>query len=161
MNYGILLANKSVVMEKWQPRFLKRISLDRLMDLKVDYAFKALFGSEKNKRITIVFLNAVLQKSGREPIDDLAFMNVEAGGEHVDDKQSRLDILAKTEKGEWLNIEIQLANQYDMVKRTLFYWSSVYRAQLKKGMPYTSLQPVITINILNFELFTETKMFVW
>lgn len=34
---------------------LHKISLHRLMDLKIDYAFKQLFGSEKNKDITVVF----------------------------------------------------------------------------------------------------------
>ena len=48
-------------------RALKRMPLDKLMDLKVDYAFKQLFGSEKNKDITVVFLNAILQKQGAIP----------------------------------------------------------------------------------------------
>lgn len=40
-------------------RLLKRIPLKRLMDLKVDYAFKQLFGNEKNKNITKVsFVNS-------------------------------------------------------------------------------------------------------
>src|SRR5699024_9185498 len=52
---------------------LKRIPLNRLMDLKVDYAFKQLFGNEKNKDITIVFLNAILQRTGRNQIKDISF----------------------------------------------------------------------------------------
>jgi|GEM_PF-4419088 len=36
-------------------KLLKRIPLHRLMDLKIDYAFKQLFGNEKNKQITVVF----------------------------------------------------------------------------------------------------------
>lgn len=40
---------------------LKRISLDKLMDLKVDFAFKQLFGSEQNKNITVVFLDVRCQ----------------------------------------------------------------------------------------------------
>lgn len=63
-------------------KVLKRISLDRLMDLKVDYAFKQLFGSEKNKEITVVFLNAILQRTGWDSIRDISFQNIEAGGEH-------------------------------------------------------------------------------
>ena len=41
---------------------LRRIPLEQLMDLKVDFSFKQIFGKEKNKEITIVFLNAILQK---------------------------------------------------------------------------------------------------
>lgn len=36
-------------------RALQRISLSKLFDLKIDFAFKQLFGSERNKHITIVF----------------------------------------------------------------------------------------------------------
>ncbi|WP_373284390.1 PD-(D/E)XK nuclease family transposase [Pullulanibacillus pueri] len=31
------------------------------MDLKIDYAFKQLFGNKKNKDITMVFLNAFIK----------------------------------------------------------------------------------------------------
>src|SRR5690625_1348951 len=94
------------------------------MDLKIDYAFKQLFGIEKNKDITVVFLNAILQRTGRKRIKDISFSNIEVGGEYKDDKQSRLDLLVVTEANEWINIEIQFSNQYDMIKRTLYYWSS-------------------------------------
>ncbi len=97
-------------------KILKRVSLERLMDLKVDYAFKQLFGNEKNKNITIVFLNALLQKTGRNQIKDISFLNIESGGEHAEDKQSRPDLLVITNAGERINVEIQFTNQYDMVK---------------------------------------------
>lgn len=70
-------------------KLLKLIPLEKLMDLKVDYAFKQLFGSEKNKEITVVFLNAILQRTGRDIVKDISFTNKEAGGEYEDDKQSR------------------------------------------------------------------------
>lgn len=140
-------------------KVLKRIPLDRLMDLKVDYAFKQLFGSEKNKDITVVFLNAILQRTGRESIKDISFHNTEAGGEYEDDKQSRLDLLVVTNANEWINVEIQFTNQYDMVKRSIYYWSGVYRSQMKKKMGYKELRPVIAINILNFDLLNQTNRF--
>ncbi|RKQ34767.1 Rpn family recombination-promoting nuclease/putative transposase [Oceanobacillus halophilus] len=140
-------------------KLLKRIPLERLMDLKVDYAFKQLFGNEKNKEITVVFLNAILQRTGRDRIKDISFQNVESGGEYADDKQSRLDLLVVTNADEWINVEIQFTNQYDMVKRSIYYWSGVYRQPLQKSMSYKELRPVIAINILNFNLFQETKKF--
>ena len=140
-------------------KVLKRLSLESLMDLKVDYAFKQLFGIEKNKDITVVFLNAILQRTGRERIKDISFTNTEAGGEYVDDKQSRLDLLVVTDANEWINIEIQFTNQYDMVKRSIYYWSGVYRAPMQKKMTYKKLNPVISINILNFNLFAQTDQF--
>src|SRR5699024_12117986 len=93
-------------------KLLKRISLKRLMDLKVDYAYKQLFGNEKNKHITVIFLNAILQKTGRNRITDISFQNIETGGEYVDDKVSRLDLLVLTDANEWINVEIQFSNEY-------------------------------------------------
>jgi predicted transposase/invertase (TIGR01784 family) len=140
-------------------RSLKRFPLNRLMDLKIDYAFKQLFGTEKNKEITVVFLNAILKRTGREQIRDISFKNTESGGEYAEDKQSRLDILAVTNANEQVNIEIQFTNKYEMIKRSIFYWSANYRAPMKKRMSYKQLQPVIAINILNFNLFDQTDRF--
>ncbi|MGG3852707.1 Rpn family recombination-promoting nuclease/putative transposase [Brevibacillus agri] len=46
-----------------------------------------------------------------------------------------------------------------MEKRTLYYWSRIYSAQMQKGMPYTELAKTITINILNFRFLRETERF--
>lgn len=138
---------------------LRRIPLDKLMDLKVDYAFKQLFGSERNKNITVVFLNAILQRTGRDTVKEVAFINTEFNGEHVDDKQSRLDIVVKTQTDELINVEIQLSNQHDMVKRTLYYWSKLYGSQMKRGMGYYKLLPTITINICNFTVFENIEKY--
>ena len=140
-------------------RALKRIPLEKFMDLKVDYSFKQLFGTEKNKAITVVFLNAILKRTDRKAIKEVAFTSQEVGGEYDGDKQSRLDILVRTQEDELINIEVQVTNQYDMVKRTLYYWARVYNLQLKKGKGYHTLLPTITIIICNFGLFDETEKF--
>lgn len=142
-----------------QTKVLKRLSIDKLMDLKVDFAFKQLFGMEKNKQITITFLNAILQRTGSDRIVDISFSNIEAGGEYEEDKQSRLDLLVVTNASEWINIEIQFNNKYDMVKRSIYYWAGVYRDSFGKNMSYKELPSVIAINILNFDIFSETERF--
>ncbi|MFE3573020.1 Rpn family recombination-promoting nuclease/putative transposase [Lysinibacillus sp. NPDC059133] len=109
------------------------------------------------KIITIVFLNAVLKLTGRDTIKEVTFIQHELGGEYQDDKQSRLDILVKTQKGDFINVEIQLSNQHDMTKRTLYYWAKMYESQLVRGMGYSELRPTITINICNFTMFKNNK----
>ncbi|MFJ6266025.1 Rpn family recombination-promoting nuclease/putative transposase [Lysinibacillus xylanilyticus] len=138
---------------------IRRIPLDKFFDLKVDFAFKQLFGNDKNKKITIVFLNAVLKLTGRETIKEVTFIQQELGGEYKDDKLSRLDILVKTQNGDFINVEIQLSNQQDMTKRTLYYWAKMYESQLVRGMGYSELRPTITINICNFTMFKDNKDF--
>ncbi|OCS87311.1 hypothetical protein A6K76_02630 [Caryophanon latum] len=134
---------------------MRRIPLHKLIDLKVDFAFKQLFGSERNKHITIVFLNAILARTGRDTIKEVTFLNEELGGQYDGDKQSRLDLLVKTQSGEHINIEMQLSNQDDMMKRTLYYWSRLFAKQLEKGKGYRTLLPTITINICNFTVFND------
>ena len=140
-------------------KLLKTVTLEKLMDLKIDFAFKQLFGIEKNKAITIVFLNAILQRTGNDKIVDIKFENIEVGGEYEDDKQSRLDLLVVTDSNEWINVEMQFNNQYDMVKRSVYYWAEIYGTPFEKGMSYKKLSLVIAINILNFDLFDQTDRF--
>lgn len=53
---------------------------------------------------------------------------------------------------------MQLANQYNMEKRTLFYWSRLFGGQLEKGQDYSELKKTITINILDFK-YLETNQY--
>lgn len=141
-------------------RALRRIPLEQLMDLKIDFSFKQMFGQEKNKEITIVFLNTILQKIGHSLIIDVSFDNIEIGGETEEDKQSKLDILVTTQDNKKINIEIQFNNRYDMKKRTVYYWSRIFSQRLHQKEAYRTLQPVIMINIMNFDIFQkETKAF--
>lgn len=40
---------------------------------------------------------------------------------------------------------------YNMIQRTLFYWSKLYFSQIKSGSKYSDLKKTITINLLNFD----------
>ncbi|WP_019123222.1 Rpn family recombination-promoting nuclease/putative transposase [Brevibacillus massiliensis] len=133
--------------------------MTKLMDLKIDFAFKQVFGKAGNEPILRAFLNAALQLPKERQITSVKILNPEINREYIEDKASVLDIHAKTEQGEHVNIEIQLTNKFDMEKRTLYYWSRIYSAQMQKGMPYTELVKTITINILNFRFLQETDRF--
>ena len=50
-----------------------------------------------------------------------------------------------------------LSEESKMHKRSLFYWAKLYASQLNKGRSYKELCPVITINILGFNLFKDTR----
>lgn len=130
-----------------------------LMDLKIDFAFKALFGSPGSEPILIAFLNAALKRSGGNAITSVDLINPELGPRYLDDKKSILDIHARTEDGTRINIEIQLANRQDMEKRTLYYWSCIFSDQMQKGMSYSELAQTVTINILNFRYVRATEAY--
>jgi predicted transposase/invertase (TIGR01784 family) len=73
------------------------------------------------------------------------------------DKTGRLDVRAKTADGMQLDIEVQLTNQHNMYKRTMFYWGKLFLEGIKKGDDYINLSKVITINILDFDYLDIEK----
>lgn len=129
------------------------------MNLRVDFAFKRLFGVEGNEDILIGFLNAVLQSSIDEEITSLHLDDPHLPREQKGDKLSILDLRATLNNGIKLNIEIQVRDKKDMIERSLFYWSGMYYSQMTQGMKYTELRPTICINIVDFILFPEEQEF--
>ena len=121
-----------------------------LMKPSIDFVFKKLFGSEESKESLISLLNAIIKSDS--PIQDVKILNNDLDKEHNNDKFSRLDIKAKTNNGELINIEIQVKNEYNMIQRTLYYWSRIYTDQLSSTKDYSELSRTICINILNFKL---------
>lgn len=117
-----------------------------------DYVFKKLFGEEDTKDNLISLLNAILNKNDREKLVTIEIIeNKELTRELIDDKTGILDVRAKTEDGMQLDIEVQLTNQNNMDKRTIWYWGRIFNEGIKIGEDYKDLCKVITINIVDFE----------
>ncbi|WP_410991205.1 Rpn family recombination-promoting nuclease/putative transposase [Bacillus cereus] len=135
------------------------MSNQSLVNLRIDFAFKQLFGTSGSEEILITFLNAMLKNSLESPIQSLQFEDPHLHREHEEDKLSILDVSATLDTGTRINIEIQMNNHHDILKRSLYYWSRLYASQLKKGKPYSSLHKTITINLLNFSMFKEYEDF--
>ncbi|MES9696333.1 MULTISPECIES: Rpn family recombination-promoting nuclease/putative transposase [Bacillus] len=131
----------------------------QLVNLRIDFAFKQLFGTSGNEDILITFLNAMLQESLESPITSLQLKDPHLHREYEDDKLSILDVSATLNTGTKVNVEIQFNNTHNMIKRSLYYWGKLYTSQLKKGMPYSSLRKTITINLLNYIIFQEDEEF--
>ena len=115
-----------------------------------DVLFKFIFGKEERKQITIDFLNAVLNPSLGHMIQDLQFSNTEMSPEHEHDKLTRLDVACVLDSGEQVDVEVQVANEKNMSRRTLYYWAQMYLMSLPAGKTYRNLKPCITINLVNF-----------
>ncbi len=130
-----------------------------LINLKIDYAFKLIFGKEGNESILIAFLNAALRLPKEGQIAGITLLNPELNKEYKEDKKSILDIRAVTLEGTQINIEIQLKNKYDMEKRSLFYWAEMYTRQMQEGMAYKELSKTVTINILDFDYLKQTNSY--
>ena len=121
-----------------------------LLPPKVDFVFKRIFGNEKHPNVLISFLNAVLNPV--DPIKAVILKDATIEKESLDSKFSRLDVKATTDKGEEINIEIQVKDEKNMIQRSLYYWSRMYHGQLTKGDIYDKLSRTICINLLDFNL---------
>lgn len=119
-----------------------------LLSPKVDFVFKKIFGNEKQPEILISFLNSILKYD--DPIKTVEIKNTDIEKEFSDAKFSRLDVKAKTDKGELINIEIQIKNEHNMKERSLYYWSKIFSEQMLTGENYSTLAKTICINILDF-----------
>ena len=131
-----------------------------------DYLFMKYIGEKGNEEQLLAFLNAVLQKTGRNGI-----ISVEIEGnrtftpEIIDDKYSILDLRATTSDGVKVNIEVQLRNVGNMDRRSLFYWSKEYVRGIEAGQDYVELPAVIAINIVDFDFIpvneVHTSFHLW
>ena len=123
----------------------------KVLDPKNDVVFQKLFGMMAHKHILINFLNSILNLNVRNAIKDVEFEEKLLDVSLItSEKLSILDLHVTTESNMHVNVEIQLINQYNMIKRTIFYMAKMLLSQLKKGEDYSCLNKTVTINILNF-----------
>jgi predicted transposase/invertase (TIGR01784 family) len=121
----------------------------------VDCVFKAILGSEENKNILIHFLNAVLEPDSL--IKEIVLTNPYNEREFVSDKLTIVDVKATDGDGCHYQIEIQLVLHPAISARMLYTWSSIYHSQISKSDDFDKLKPVISILILNENLFDKVN----
>lgn len=119
-----------------------------------DALFKNVFA--QNSDITLSLINSVFEFQGSALISDIKFVDRNLDAEEDDGKESRLDLLGRSSDGTIVNLEIQVAKQGYMGRRSLYYWSRLYN-ELKSGEEYTELKRTVAINILDFNLFDRKK----
>ncbi|MGE0083465.1 MAG: Rpn family recombination-promoting nuclease/putative transposase [Desulfococcaceae bacterium] len=124
------------------------------IDPKVDCVFKSILGKEENKNLLIHFLNAVLEPE--VSIRDVSILNPYNEKEFIGDKLTVVDVKALDERGNSYQIEIQMAVHAALTSRVLFTWSSIYHSQMKDGDTYLKLCPVISVWLVDGNLFPDT-----
>jgi predicted transposase/invertase (TIGR01784 family) len=129
------------------------------IDPKVDYAFKRLFGRERNLAILIHLLQAILRLPPRAQIAALELLNPFNDKETLDDKLSIVDIKAREQSGRQFNVEMQMLADFVFPKRVLYYWSRFHQQQLHEGEDYSTLRPTISICFVNTVLFPTTPAY--
>lgn len=128
----------------------------QFLDVKTDYAFKKVFGSEQSKPILISFLNALLDFNG-EKIIDLTIVDPYQIPLLQGMKDTFVDVKAVLSNKTNVIIEMQVLNVEGFEKRILYNAAKSYSTQLLKGEKYHLLNPVIALTITDFVMFDDLK----
>lgn len=124
-----------------------------LLDPKMDYIFKCVFGTEETKPLLISFLNALLK---RKPyIKSITLLNPEFTKTLKEDKTSRLDIRAQSDDGTMFDIEIQIKNTGEIPERALHYAANMFPRLVSSNESY-KVARVISIWILGENVTKRT-----
>ena len=148
------------------PNFQKTISnkkevklIENLLNPKIDYVFKRIFGHIGNEEITKSFIEAIT----KEKLTDIKLdCNTITEKNLFDDKIGILDIKAKLNNNINCNIEMQIVDRKNIEKRILYYWSKMYTSSIKTGYDFDSLEKsiVILISDYNLENLREIKKYI-
>lgn len=125
----------------------------RFLDVKTDYAFKRVFGSEGSKSVLISFLNAILDYQGEHAIVDLTIVDPYQIPMLQGMKDTYVDVKARLFNGKHVIIEMQVLNIPGFEKRILHNAAKEYATQLQKGEDYALLNPVIALTFTDFNMF--------
>lgn len=124
--------------------------LTTFINIQTDYGFKRMFGTPKNKRILIRFLNALLGDSVY--VTDVVYHDKEMLPEDENGKRIIYDVYC-TSQGEDHHFILEMQNFYEppFADRVLYYTTRIIAGQGKKGWDY-NLKPVISIVVMDFDL---------
>jgi predicted transposase/invertase (TIGR01784 family) len=128
------------------------------LDIKTDFAFKKVFGSEDSKDILLNFLNAVIYFDSARKINDLVIVDPYNIPMLKGMKDTFVDVKAELDDGSRVIIEMQILNHEGFEKRVLYNAAKNYSTQLQKGEAFSLLNPVIALTLTDFVLFQDSDV---
>ena len=124
-----------------------------------DPAIHFLLGAKENTDILLHLINSFREHSGFTRIKSVSVKNPYDVQRRLTDKAIILDIDAEDDEGKKYDIEVQTNRFLAYKLRTLHYWARKYAGQIKSGEKYPELKPVISINIMGFNLINESDKY--
>ena len=116
--------------------------------IRFDWAMKRLLRDKANHAVLEGFLSSLIGRKFK--ID--RFLESEGNQEDELDKYNRVDILAESEEGELIIIEIQNSHEITYFHRMLYGVSKTITEYISRGDTYERVRKVYSINIVYFEL---------
>ena len=117
-----------------------------------DYFVRYFFTDKGGEKVLLDFINAVMISANMKTFKSVEILNPFNLKKNYSDKETIVDVKCITKNGTVVIIEVQLSGNSRFPERILYYWSTNYSKLLKKGEGYEDLTPVISINLLNFNL---------
>lgn len=133
------------------------LKIMKFLDVKTDFAFKKVFGSDDSKDLLINFLNSVIIFENNQKIQTLTIVDPYNVPMLKGMKDTYVDVKAVLDNDSHVIIEMQVLNHEGFEKRILYNAAKKYSAQLKKGEDFQLLNPVIALTITDFDLFPDQK----
>ncbi len=122
-----------------------------------DCFVRYFFTDKGGEKVLLDFINAVMISADMKTFKAVEILNPFNLKKNYNDKETIVDVKCITKNGTVVIIEVQLSGNSRFPERILYYWSSNYSKLLKKGEEYEDLTPVISINLLNFNLNKTNK----
>ena len=126
---------------------------DKREYIRFDWAIKRILRDKANKEV----LEGLIQVLIKQPVTITEILESENKTmvstnrqDRREDKGNRVDVKAKTEKGEIIIVEVQLTKERDFFKRILFGSFTAINDQIGSGQDYEVIKKVYSVNILYF-----------
>ncbi|WP_300717642.1 Rpn family recombination-promoting nuclease/putative transposase, partial [uncultured Brachyspira sp.] len=122
-----------------------------------DYFVRYLFTDKGSEVILLDFINSIMINAKMKTFRSVEILTPFNLKKNKNLKETIVDVKCITQNGTVVIIEIQLQGNSRFPERILYYWAVNYSKLLKDGERYDELTPVISINLLNFNLDKKTK----
>ena len=118
-----------------------------------DYFIRYLFTDKgSSESILLDFINSIMMNANMKTFRSVEILTPFNLKKNRNLKETIVDVKCITQNGSVVIIEIQLQGNSRFPERILYYWAANYSKLLKHGERYDELTPVISINLLNFNL---------
>ena len=114
--------------------------------IRFDWAIKRILRDVANKEV----LEGLIQVLIQEPVTITEILESENNKDSLEDKGTRVDVKARTQKGEYVIVEVQLTKERDFFQRVIFGTATSIIDQIGIGQDYHLIKKVYSINILYF-----------
>ena len=128
---------------------MQEIKQNKLYTPKLDIIFQVLFGEPDSQKITKDLLEKILGvKIGKVDLSKNPILR----REFPKDKLGILDVVVEIDEKESCDLEMQVVENENIIKRILYYWGKLYTRNLKAGEDFGELKRTIVILIADFEV---------